>query len=72
MPSEAAGTKFAQGEQRDGGFLDQDRGTRARGARPGSRPLTLGGGLGAGRQPRLQGQVQEKQGGSARGQHVGS
>lgn len=79
MPSEAPGARgrAARGAgpsvrpsgPRNGGL--RDRGTLARGSRPGSLPLTLGGGLGAGPQPRLQGQVQQEQGGSARGQHVG-
>jgi hypothetical protein len=48
-------------------------GTRCPSPCAGGIPLTLGSGLGAGPQPRLQGQVQEEEGGSARGQHgVGS
>lgn len=54
---------FARAELRDGGLG---------GPEPGSHPLTLRGGLGAGPQPGLQGQVQQEEGGSARGQHVGA
>ena len=42
------------------------------GPEPGPQPLTLRGGLGAGPQPGLQGQVQQEDGGSARGRHVGA
>lgn len=55
---------------RSSGTRRRDPGTVA--PRPGASPLTLGGGLGAGPQPRRQSQVQQEEGGCERGQHVGS
>lgn len=52
-----------------GTALGSAKGGLGRPPRLASRPLTLGR-LGAGPQPGLQGQVQQQEGGSARGQHV--
>lgn len=75
MPSEAPGATpprwslHSPQRTRDGAGLRERGSGPAAPPRLASRPLTLGR-LGAGPQPGLQGQVQQQEGGSARGQHV--